>query len=81
MRTNGTECARQPVVKRKFSLISGAMKMISKNIIVPKILKSKWITEARLAFVFAPIEASIAVTQVPIFIPSVTKIALRSVIS
>ena len=55
--------------------------MYIRNIAVPNTLKSKWITEARFALVLAPIDASIAVTHVPIFIPKVTKIALLSDIS
>ena len=42
---------------------------------VPMILKERWTSAARLAFLFAPTEESIAVTQVPIFCPIMMGIA------
>ena len=36
---------------------------------VPMVLKARWTMAARLAFLFAPTEESIAVTQVPMFCP------------
>ena len=44
--------------------VYGVNAVISKNIIVPKILNNKCITAVLLEFVFAPTEDNIAVTQV-----------------
>ena len=43
--------------------------MIAVKSTVPITLKVKWINATRLEFAFAPIAASNAVTQVPIFAP------------
>ncbi len=42
---------------------------------VPNILKERWTTAARLAFLVVPKEESMAVAQVPIFCPMIMGIA------
>ena len=51
-----------------------------KKITEPMQLNIRWMKDARLPLEVAPIEANIAVTQVPIFIPRVMNIAFSSVI-
>ena len=50
----------------------GVIKLIITKIVVPIILKSKWINVARLALRFVPIEAKTEVIHVPIFCPNKT---------
>ena len=47
-----------------------------KNTIEPNTLNMRCITDARLPLVVAPMEASTAVTQVPMLMPSVRKMEL-----
>ena len=46
-----------------------------RQITVPITLNERWINEARLAFLLAPKDESIAVTQVPMFCPIMIGIA------
>ena len=49
----------------------------SKDIMAaPKMLNSKWIIATRFAFLLVPMDASIAVTQVPIFVPKIMNTAV-----
>ena len=46
------------------------------NTTVPMALNNKWITAVRFALVLAPNDAKMAVTHVPILVPSTTNSAL-----
>ena len=68
-------------VKADFSHLSiGSTSASMKKSSEPMQLNIRWINDARLPLGVVPIDANIAVTQVPMFIPSVMNIAFSSVI-
>ena len=74
-RTLNTECATAiPTWEAGASSSAGRNRARSRqntvsHTAVPMILKERWTSAARLAFLLAPTEESMAVTQVPIFWP------------
>lgn len=63
-----------------WSMTRTTQKMMSMTA-VPMMLKLRWTTAARFAFVFAPMDESIAVTHVPMFWPMMIEMAEAMVIA
>ena len=71
-----------PLKKRMISSICGEKKSSSTNMsTVPKTLKSRWISAARLAFFVPPTEESTAEVHAPMLQPRMTNMQMSSSIS